>query len=85
MTKLEFIGLLVSILVAGLLLSNTLQKSVEVLRSDIGKLETRVTAIENRVTGLEVKVAGIESKLDLLIDAWNIDVPDSPSVAQNKQ
>ena len=81
MTKLEFIGLLVSILVAGVLLNNTLQKSVDVLRSDIGKLEIRVTAIENRVTGLEVKVAGIESKLDLLIDAWDIDVPDSPSVA----
>jgi len=30
---------------------------------------------------IEVKVAGIESKLDLLIDAWDIDVPDSPSIA----
>ena len=70
----EFIGLLISILVAALLLHNTLDGSIDVLRQDVRELQTRVTSIE-------VKVAGIESKLDLLIDAWDIDVPDSPSVA----
>ena len=70
----EFIGLLISILVAALLLHNTLDGSIGVLRQDVRELQTRVTSIE-------VKVAGIESKLDLLIDAWDIDVPDSPSVA----
>ena len=72
--RLEFIGLLVSILVAALLLHNTLDGSIDVLRQDVRELQTRVTNIE-------VKAAGIESKLDLLIDAWDIDVPASPSVA----
>ena len=73
-TRLEFVGLLASILVAALLLHNTLDDSIDVLRQDVRELQARVTNIE-------VKVAGIESKLDLLIDAWDIDVPDSPSVA----
>ena len=73
-TRLEFIGLLVSILVAALLLHNTLNGSIDVLRQDVRELQTRVTNIE-------MKVAGIEAKLDLLIDAWDIDVPDSPSIA----
>ena len=72
--RLEFIGLLVSILVAALLLHNTLDGSIDVMRQDLRQLDVRVTNIE-------VKVAGIEAKLDLLIDAWNIDVPDVPSVA----
>ena len=72
--KLEFIALLVSILVAALLLHNTLNDSIDVLRQDVKELQTRVTNIE-------VQVAGIESKLDLLIDAWDIDAPVSPSVA----
>ena len=70
----EFVGLLISILVAALLLHNTLTGSIDVLRQDVREMQTRVTNIE-------VKIAGIESKLDLLIDAWDIDVPDSPSVA----
>ncbi|MDE0156649.1 MAG: hypothetical protein OXS28_13750 [Gammaproteobacteria bacterium] len=73
-TRLEFVGLLASILVAALLLHNTLDDSIDVLRQDVRELQTRVTNIE-------VKVAGIESKLDLLIDAWDIDVPESPSIA----
>ena len=72
--KLEFIALLVSILVAALLLHNTLNGSIDVLRQDVKELQTRVTNIE-------VQVAGIESKLDLLIDALDIDAPVSPSVA----
>ena len=72
--RLEFIGLLISILVAALLLHNTLDGSIDVMRQDLRQLDVRVTNIE-------VKVAGIESKLDLLIDAWNIDIPDVPSVA----
>lgn len=76
--RLEFIGLLVSILVAALLLHNTLDGSIDVMRQDLRHLEARVTNIE-------VKVAGIEAKLDLLIDAWNIDVPEVPSVAAVEQ
>lgn len=72
--RLEFIGLLVSILMAALLLHTTLDGSIDVMRQDLRQLDVRVTNIE-------VKVAGIEAKLDLLIDAWNIDVPDAPSVA----
>lgn len=30
---------------------------------------------------VSILVAGSEAKLDLLIDAWNIDVPEAPSVA----
>ncbi|MDE0284161.1 MAG: hypothetical protein OXI88_01135 [Gammaproteobacteria bacterium] len=73
-TRVEFVGLLASILVAALLLHNTLDDSIDVLRQDVRELQTRVTNIE-------VKVAGIESKLDLLIDAWDIDVPESLSIA----
>ena len=72
--RLEFIGLLISILVAALLLHNTLDGSIDVMRQDLRQLDVRVTNIE-------VKVAGIEAKLDLLIDAWNIDIPEAPSVA----
>ena len=73
-SRLEFVGLLASILVAALLLHNTLDGSIDVLRQDVRELQTRVTNVE-------VKVAGIGSKLDLVIDTWDIDVPDSPSVA----
>lgn len=79
--RLEFIGLLASILVAGLLLNNTLQSTVDLVRHDVDIIRQDVRELEVRVTNIEVKLAGIEAKLDLLIDAWDIDVPDAPSVA----
>ena len=83
--RLEFIGLLVSILIAGLILNNTLKSTFDIVRHDMDIIRQDLRHLEARVTNIEVKVAGIEAKLDLLIDAWNIDVPEVPPVAAVEQ
>ena len=72
-----FISLLLSLIVLGLILFNT-------VRSFERGIEQKIQVVQNDVNEVNIKVAGIEAKLDVLIAAWNLEMPESPSVASTQ-
>ncbi|MDE0155922.1 MAG: hypothetical protein OXS28_09990 [Gammaproteobacteria bacterium] len=54
------------------------------MKVDIADLQQRAARIEGQlssITDLQQRTARIEGQLSLLLEAWNIDQPDSPTVA----
>ena len=70
------IGIAISLAIVGIILFNTVKGIERELQNHIKKVQTEVHE-------LNLKVAGIEAKLDVLISAWNLEMPQSPPVASN--
>ena len=73
----SLVGIAISLAVVGIILFNTVRGIERELQNDIKQVQTEVHE-------LNLKVAGIEAKLDVLISAWNLEMPTTPTVASNQ-
>ena len=70
----------VGALLAGLILNGQSEIRNEI-RTEISGIEGEITGIKDDIADLQQRTARIEGQLKLLIDAWDIEMPTSPAVA----
>ena len=81
---LGFISLFISLVLLGIILFNTVRGFEEGIEQKIQIVQDEVNQLQNETHEINVKVAGVEAKLDVLITAWNLEMPASPPVASNQ-
>ena len=67
-------GLFLSVVMLGFILFNT-------VRDFENGIEAQIRIVQEDVHEVNIKLAGVEAKLEVLISAWEIEMPESPSVA----
>lgn len=73
----------VGALLAGLILTGQSGIRSEI-RTEIAGIKGEIVGIKDDIADLQQRTARIEGQLTLLIDAWNIDMPTSPAVADRQ-
>lgn len=71
-------SIIISIFGVGALLAGLILNGQSGIRSEI---RTEISGIKDDIADLQQRTARIEGQLTLLIDAWDIDMPASPAVA----
>ena len=81
-------GIIVSIfgvgaLLAGLILNGQSGMKGEIvgIKGEIVGIKGEIAGIKDDIADLQQRTARIEGQLTLLIDAWDIDMPTAPAVA----
>ena len=74
-------SIIISIFGVGALLAGLILTGQSGIRSEI---RTEIAGIKDDIADLQQRTARIEGQLTLLIDAWDIDMPTSPAVADRQ-
>lgn len=74
-------SIIISIFGVGALLAGIILTGQNGLKGEMGGIKGEITAMKDDITDLQQRTARIEGQLSLLIDAWDIEMPASPAIA----
>lgn len=74
-------GIIVSIFGVGALLAGLILSGQHGMRGEMHGIKGEIHGMKVDIADLQQRTARIEGQLSLLLEAWNIDKPDSPAVA----
>ncbi len=77
-------SIIISIFGVGALLAGLLLTGQIGIKDEITGIKGEIAGIKDDIADLQQRTARIEGQLTLLIDAWNIEMPTSPAVADRQ-
>lgn len=77
-------SIIVSIFGVGALLAGLILTGQIGIKDEITGIKGEIAGIKDDIADLQQRTARIEGQLTLLIDAWDIDMPTSPAVADRQ-
>ena len=77
-------SIIISIFGVGALLAGLILTGQIGIKDEITGIKGEIAGIKDDIADLQQRTARIEGQLTLLIDAWDIDMPTSPAVADRQ-
>ena len=77
-------SIIISIFGVGALLAGLTLTGQSGIKDEIIGIQGEIAGIKGDIADLQQRTARIEGQLTLLIDAWDIDMPASPAVADGQ-